>query len=100
MHAVTGPGAARLLLPYADESGTRALMRYAWQAAALYVAMGERPNQPPREADPVDAGTLVDRAVTNGDEHAIKLTEACLREDAIQPRPVYRVAAQDAMTRL
>jgi len=101
VHAVTGPSAARLLLPYADEAGTRALMRYAWQAAAaLYVAMGDRPSQPPPEPDPLDAASLVDRAVTNGDEHAIKLTEACLREDKIHPRPVYRLAAQDALSRL
>jgi hypothetical protein len=101
VHAVTGPSAARLLLPYADEAGTRALMRYAWQAAAaLYVAMGDRPSEPLPEADPVDAATLVERAVANGDEHAIKLAEACLREDKLNPRPVYRLAAQDALTRL
>jgi len=101
VHAVTGPSAARLLLPYADETGTRALMRYAWQAAAaLYVAMGDRPSVRPPEADRVDGATLVDRAVANGDEHAIKLTEACLREDRIHPRPVYRQAAQDALGRL
>ncbi|HET8645862.1 MAG TPA: questin oxidase family protein, partial [Vicinamibacteria bacterium] len=101
VHAVTGPSAARLLVPYADEAGRRALMRYAWQAAAaLYVAMGDRPSQPPREPDPPSAETLVDQALANGDEHAIKLTEACLREDAIRPRPVYRVAARDAITRL
>jgi hypothetical protein len=101
LHAVTGPSAARLLLPYTDEAGTRALMRYAWQAAAaLYVAMGDRPSQPPREPDPPSAATLVDQAVANGDEHAIKLAEVCLREDAISPRAIYRVAAQDAITRL
>lgn len=101
VHAVTGPSAARLLLPYADEAGTRALMRYAWQAAAaLYVAMGDRPSEPSSEVAPADAATLVDRAVANGDEHAIKLTEACLREDALQPQPVYRLAAQDALSRL
>ncbi len=101
VHAVTGPSAARLLLPYADEAGTRALMRYAWQAAAaLYVAMGDRPSQPLTDADPMDRATLVDRAVANGDEHAIKLAEACLREDQIHPRPVYRLAAQDALSRL
>jgi hypothetical protein len=101
VHAVTGPSAARLLLPYADETGTRALMRYAWQAAAaLYVAMGDHPSQPLPEVDPMDAATLVDRAVANGDEHAIKLAEACLREDQIHPRPVYRQAAQDALARL
>jgi hypothetical protein len=95
VHAVTGPSAARLLLPYADEDGTRALMRYAWQAAAaLYVAMGDRPSQPAPEPDPPSAATLVEQAVATGDEHAIKLAEVCLREDAIRPRPVYRVAAQ------
>jgi hypothetical protein len=101
VHAVTGPSAARLLLPYADQAGTRALMRHAWQtAAALYVAIGDRPSHPPPEPDPPSAATLVDQAVANGDEHAIKLAEVCLREDAIRPRPVYRIAAQDAITRL
>ena len=94
---MTGPSAARLLLPYADAAGTHALMRYAWQAAAaLYVAMGDRPGQPLTEADPMDRATLVDRAVANGDEHAIKLAEACLREDAVEPDPVFRLAAADA----
>jgi len=101
VHAVTGPSAARLLLPYADAPGARALMRYAWQAAAaLYVAMGDPPKGPLPESDPLDAATLVERAIANGDEHAIKLTEACLREDKIHPRPVYRLAAQDALSRL
>ncbi len=101
VHAVTGPSAARLLLPYADAAGSRALLRYAWQAAAaLYVAMGDRTDEPGREAEPPDAATLVERAVANGDEHAIKFTEACLREDALHPRPLYRRAAQDALTRL
>jgi len=101
VHAVTGPSAARLLLPYADAAGRLGLMRYAWQAAAaMYVAMGDRPREPLREADPLDAAALADRAVVNGDEHAIKLTEACLRESALHPRPVYRLAAQDALSRL
>ncbi len=101
VHAVTGPSAARLLLPYADAAGTRALLRYAWQAAAaLYVAAGDRPAQPLHLPEPIDAATLVDRAVRNGDEHAIKFAEACLREEALNPRPIYRLAAQDALTRL
>jgi hypothetical protein len=101
VHSVTGPSAARLLLPYSDAAGAMALMRYAWQAAAaLYVAMGDRPREPLREALPRDAATLADRAVANGDEHAIKLTEACLREYALHPRPVYRLAAEDVLSRL
>ena len=41
--------------------------------------------------------TLVDRAISNGDEHAIKFTEACLREHAIAPSPVYLAAARHAV---
>jgi hypothetical protein len=62
--------------------------------------MGDRPAEPLREAEPADAATLVERAVSNGDEHAIKLTEACLREDRLHPRTVFRLAAQDALSRL
>jgi hypothetical protein len=101
VHGVTGPSAARLLLPYTDEAGQSAPMRYAWQAAAaFYVAMGDRPAAPLRGGDPPRADVLVERAVANGDEHVIKLTEACLREHARSPRPVYLLAAQDVLTRL
>ena len=43
---------------------------------------------------------LVDRAVRSGNEHAIKLTEACLREHALEPNPIYLAAAADASARL
>jgi hypothetical protein len=103
VHGVTGPSAPRLLQPYADAAGTRALMRYAWQAAAaLYVAMGDRGDgrKPAGDPAPLPSEELVARAVANGDEHAIKLTEACLREHALHPHPVYALAAQDALGRL
>ncbi len=43
---------------------------------------------------------LIDRAVSNGDTHVIKFTEACLREHALNPEPVYLLAAHDAVERL
>ncbi len=36
-----------------------------------------------------DRDDLVDRALATGDEHAIKFTEACLREYALNPKPLY-----------
>jgi hypothetical protein len=76
-------------------------MRYAWQAAAaLYVAMGDRAPGRPSAGDPPGPPALVERAVANGDEHAIKFVEACLREDALHPDPDYRRAAADALGRL
>jgi hypothetical protein len=43
---------------------------------------------------------LIDRALSTGDEHAIKLTEACLREHALESRPVYLQTASHAINRL
>lgn len=100
IHCVTGPSAVRLLLPHLPRPVQEALVRYAWQAAAgMYSAFAQTaapvPSRPPLSPD-----ELVDRAVKNGDEHAIKFTEACLREHALLPRPVFLEAARDATERL
>jgi hypothetical protein len=101
IHAVTGPSAIRLLLPHLDAASHPMLLRYAWQAAAgLYAALGRpSPAAPAAMASPA-ADALVDRAVATGDEHAIKFTEACLREHAVRPQPIYLAAAADAVERL
>lgn len=102
VHGVTSVAGLRSLLPYLDPATTRATIRFAWQAgASLYVAFG---TQPPR-TDPIappseDPATLVDMAIANGDEHAIKFTEACLREHALHPSPAYLAAARHAIDRL
>lgn len=77
-HAITGTAAAGHLLPYVTADEGRTLVRHVWHAGgALYAAYGC--------AAPADAGgealstdQLADRAVANGDDHAIKLTEAVL----------------------
>jgi hypothetical protein len=38
--------------------------------------------------------------LVNGDEHVIKFTEACYRENAIQPDPRFAAAAQAALHRI
>jgi len=52
------------------------------------------------EAPSEDREDLIDRAVAAGGAHSIKFTEACLREYAINPNPVYLVAARDAPERV
>ena len=101
VHAVTGPSAVRLLAPHLS-AGTRSMaLRYAWQAgAALYAAFGEQPRVETLGEAPEDIDDLIDQSVATGDEHAIKFTEACLREYRLNPKPVYLVAAQDATRRL
>jgi hypothetical protein len=101
VHGVTAPAALRLLLPYLPASDHPAAFAYLWQAcAALRSACAvEGPHQltPDGVADPE---VLADQAVEIGGAHAIKLTEACLREHAHNPRPVYLHAAADVSRRL
>jgi hypothetical protein len=101
IHAVTGPSAVRLLLPYVDPAASLDLLRYAWQAAAaIYAVSAQRPGATTVGAAVGDRDSLVDRSVDSGDEHAIKFTEACLREHAVNPNPIYLQAATHAAEHL
>lgn len=102
VHGVTSVAALRSLLPHLAPETARAATRYAWQSsAALYAAFA---SGPPRmgeiEAPAADADAIIDRAVASGDDHAIKFTEACLREHAIAASNAYLAAADDAVRRL
>ena len=61
-------------------------------------ASGPRPASPRRSCPSRDE--LADRAIATGDEHAIKFTDACFREYALNPKPVYVRAAMDGVARL
>jgi hypothetical protein len=101
VHGVTGPCALRRLMPYLKPETARAALPYAWQAAAGIYSAYARRDAPPAEARPGSTREeLAARAVGNGDEHAIKFTEALLEEHALTPDPVYLAAAEDAVRRL
>ncbi len=99
VHTVTGPAALRPLLPHLGADTAQAAVAYAWQAsAALYATFGSEPPGPRVEqVASADVEGLVERAVASGDEHAIKFTEVCLREHAINPEPGFLVAADQAI---
>ncbi len=99
IHGVTGPAALRPMFPYLSPGTRRAALRYAWQASvAIYAAFG-RHAKPRREPEPVAESTdeLFERAIATRDEHAIKFTEACAREAALNPQPTYLAAARHAI---
>ena len=103
VHTVTAPSALRMLAPYLGDSDARQAARYAWQAcAAVYSWYSTVPAQDTSrlEAPTEDHEDLIDRAVAAGGAHSIKFTEACLREYALNPNPVYLVAARDASERV
>jgi hypothetical protein len=101
IHAVTGPTALRSLLPHLSPGTAQKVLRYGWQVAAgLYAISGNAtPNALPA-AKEIKRDDLIERAVASQEEHAIKFTEACLREYALNPKPIYLQAAQDALGRL
>ncbi len=76
------------------------VLRYGWQAdAALYSALASDRTEPISDTS-IDNEELIDRAVASRDEHAIKFAEACIREHAVSPHPVYFIAAGDAAGKL
>ena len=103
-HCVTVPSALRLLAPYLGEAGMRRAIGFALQAAlALHAvsASGETAGVTPEvEQLAGDPAEIRYRAACSLEEHAIKFTEACLREDAIEPAPVFALAAADAAIHL
>jgi hypothetical protein len=98
VHAVTGPSALRPLLPYLRDTTRHAALAYAWQsAAAMYATFATRADL--SHVDQVrvfDHDELIERAIACGDEHAIKFTEVCLREHALNPDPTLLAAANHA----
>jgi hypothetical protein len=98
LHAVTAPVAARSVLPLLPDAVARPTYDALWQVGAgLYAvyAGGVTPRPLPASAPP-SRDEVADRAVANGDEHAIKLTEACLRLNAEVPDPLFPHAAARA----
>jgi hypothetical protein len=105
-HAVTAASAVRLVADCVDADTLRALAGYAFQAGcALHAVLSEPSVREPSPSEEVqrvarDPAEIRYRAACSLREHAIKLAEACLREDAIAPDPTLRLAAADAAIEL
>jgi Questin oxidase-like len=104
-HAITAPTAMQNLLPYLPRELGVQFYGYLWQVSAAIAAIFATPANPGAEADPqigeptLQPDELIHRAIEHGDEHTIKLTEACLREDSIRPDPAYRAASEAVLHR-
>lgn len=99
VHTVTAPSALRMLAPHLPNETALLAARYTWQACAAIHSRGHYPHDFTMPEEPPDRDDLVDRAVQSGDEHAIKFTEACLREYDLVPNPVFLAAPLDLSAR-
>lgn len=101
VHAITGPCALRRIAPHVSSATARDAFPYAWQAAAaIFSAYANRDRAAPRVNPKLTPTELVGRAIENGNDHAIKLTEVLLAEHAIRSDVAYLAATEDAIRRL
>ncbi|HET9728402.1 MAG TPA: hypothetical protein VFR41_03225 [Acidimicrobiia bacterium] len=100
-HVLTMAAAARLLLPALSPESAEIAVRYTWQfVAACYAALTPVDPTTGVASPPESIDRLVDEALACPDEHGIKVLEACVREHALNPDPVYLVAAQETTRQL
>jgi hypothetical protein len=90
IHSITGPAAVRLVcehLPPEQQWPSYLVARECSEAIRGY--FGREPQQPmPTEpTEPVTPEQLVAAAVEIGDEHAIKLAEVAVRQQAVSTDP-------------
>lgn len=101
LHAVTGPAAAHLLAAHASPRLRSTLFAYMWQAVAAWTAAFSRGLSDEQfKATDESWDEIIDRSVDSGDDHAIKLTEACRRMEELRPSPVFRAVASDWVRRV
>ena len=106
IHSITAPVAARNLLPFLSPRRDAWIYACLWRVSAAIVArmaplLAQGSELEPKiEAPALTEEELVARAVEHRDDHAIKLTEALLREDRRRPDPAYRAAAEAVLDRL
>src|SRR5262249_4054885 len=99
----TGPvsAAVRMLLPHLTSELNKTALAYVWQNVAA-TAAAYADVRPPKRDDwlPQDELELIEHSVATDDPHAIKFTEACIREYRLNPQPIYLAAAADCRHRL
>jgi len=101
IHGVTAISALRFLIPYLAPRVINKALKYAWQAgAAIYSAWGKTYRAKIKEDEVSSLKELIDGAVVTKNVHAIKFTEACIREYILNPKNIYFIVAEHAIKNL
>jgi hypothetical protein len=107
IHTVTAPAALRVMLPHLPEELHLLSFIAVWRANAALLATfapqraAELADVAPDGGEPtVSERELAERAVEHGDEHALKYTEACLREYRLRPDPRLLLSPEQMLGKL
>jgi hypothetical protein len=101
LHSITGPASLRLILPYLNSDNQKRAYFYVWQVvAAAFSAYGVTKENRSVPYGEQSSRHWVERAIATLDEHAIKLLEACIREEKQNPTSIYAMAIADWVRRV
>ena len=107
IHGVTAPAAMRIALTQLPDDLHEPSVAAMWRVhVALLLMFTQDVGAEQRSLDIASRTALVPwkelfgRALESGDEHVIKFTEACYRENALQPDPRFPAAVQAAVHRI
>jgi hypothetical protein len=108
LHAVTAPAAVRIMLPHLPEVLHLPSFIAIWQVSAALLttfAPEHRPAElsaaaPDNAQATLSTTELAQLAVEHGDEHAMKIAEACMREYAIRPDGRYLLLAESMLSKI
>jgi hypothetical protein len=101
-HTITTTEAVRILLPCTPESAHTDAYRFGWHyTAATWAAFGTSgaAAAPPIDRVP-EIDEVLDHCLASGDEHAFKLTAACLHEYRRTGDPIFLSVADDWSTQM
>jgi hypothetical protein len=107
IHGVTAPAAMRIALAQLPDEQHVPSVAAMWRVHVALLLMFTQDTG--AEGDSLAAASgagvpswqdLFGSALENGDEHVIKFTEACYRENALQPDPRFPAAVQAALDRI
>ncbi len=102
VHTVTPVAAARMLQPLLPGVAITELYAQLWHVSAAVASSFSRWQPVAGDVEPSDLTPeeVLARAVAHGDTHAMKFAEACVREHAIRPSPIYLRAASHVLEAL
>lgn len=102
IHSITAPAAVRLVCEYLPEDQRQPSYETALRVSdwirSRFAEPRRRPAAVAEPLEPPSAEQLVATAVEIGDEHAIKLAEVAVRQNALSPDDRYLAASQTANT--
>ncbi len=89
-HGITSLMASHFLCGQVSRQSGQKLIRYGWQAVAGLYACYADPSLDRHDPAPERTDEIIEQAIAHGDDHVIKLSEACINFDSQRPNPLFK----------